>query len=39
MSTIVFAVILLIRAILPVAVLIALGEWVHRREVHYWLPK
>jgi hypothetical protein len=39
MSTIAFAVILLIRVILPIAVLIALGEWVHRGEAHYWLPK
>ena len=39
MSTIAFAVILLIRAILPITVLIALGEWVRRREAHYWLPK
>ena len=39
MNTIAFALILLIRAILPIAILIALGEWVHRREAYYWLPK
>ena len=36
MSTIAFAVILLIRVILPVSILIALGEWIHRREANYW---
>lgn len=39
MSTIVFAVILLIRVILPVSLLIAFGEWIHRREANYWLPR
>jgi hypothetical protein len=37
MSTIVIAVVLLIRVILPVSALIALGEWVRRREEKYWL--
>lgn len=37
MSTIVLAVFVLIRVILPVIVLIALGEWIHRREADYWL--
>jgi hypothetical protein len=37
MSTIVFAVILLIRLILPVSVLLAFGEWIRRREANYWL--
>jgi len=39
MSTIVFAVILLIRVILPVSLLIAFGEWMRRREANYWLQK
>jgi hypothetical protein len=39
MSTIAFAVILLIRIILPFSLLIALGEWVRRREANYWLSK
>jgi len=39
MNTIAFALILLIRAVLPVCVLIALGEWVYRREAYYWLSK
>lgn len=37
--TIAFAVILLIRIILPLGLLLALGEWVHRREANYWLRK
>jgi hypothetical protein len=37
--TIAFAVILLIRIILPLAVLLALGEWAHRREANYWLRR
>jgi len=39
MSTIVFAVILLIRLILPFGLLIAFGEWVRRREENYWLHR
>jgi hypothetical protein len=37
MSTIALAVFLLIRIILPVIMLIALGEWIRRREASYWL--
>lgn len=37
--TIAFAVILLIRIILPVSLLLGLGEWVHRREANYWLRR
>lgn len=37
MSTIVLALLLLARVILPVGILIALGEWVRRREANYWL--
>ena len=37
MSTIVIALLLLLRIILPVALLIALGEWIRRREANYWL--
>lgn len=39
MSTIVLAVILLIRIILPLILLLALGEWIRRREANYWLSK
>jgi len=37
MSTIAFAVILLVRLILPFSLLVGLGEWVRRREANYWL--
>jgi hypothetical protein len=37
MSTIAFAVILLVRIIVPFRLLVALGEWVRRREANYWL--
>jgi hypothetical protein len=37
--TIAFAVILLLRIILPLALLLALGEWVRRREANYWLRR
>ena len=36
MATIVFAVLLLIRIILPLILLIALGEWIRRREASHW---
>jgi hypothetical protein len=39
MSTIAFTVILLIRVLLPLSLLVALGEWTHRREASYWLRK
>ena len=39
MSTLAFAVIFLIRIILPFSLLLGLGEWLHRREAQYWLRK
>ena len=39
MNSIALALILLIRVILPFSILIALGEWVHRREANYWTQK
>lgn len=36
MSAIAFALFILIRIFLPVGLLIAIGEWVHRRESRYW---
>jgi hypothetical protein len=39
MDTIALAIILLIRVILPVSALIALGEWMRRREANYWSHK
>jgi hypothetical protein len=37
--TLAFAAILLVRLILPLVLLISLGEWVRRREANYWLSK
>lgn len=39
MDAIVLALFLLIRVILPVGVLIALGEWIRRRETNYWVRR
>lgn len=36
MTTVVLAVLLLIRIILPLLLLITLGEWIHRHEASYW---
>ena len=35
--TITFALLFLIRVLIPVALLLVLGEWVRRREIRYWL--
>jgi hypothetical protein len=37
--TIAFVVILMIRIILPLCFLLALGEWVRRREANYWTQR
>ena len=39
MNTIVLALILLARFILPFGLLIAFGEWIRRREANYWFHK
>ncbi len=40
MNAVAFPLILfLIRAIIPVSVLILIGEWLRRREANYWLRK
>ena len=36
MSAIAFALFILIRVLIPFGLLVALGEWVRRREIHYW---
>lgn len=36
MSAIAFALFILIRVFLPVGLLLAIGEWVRRRESQYW---
>jgi hypothetical protein len=35
--TVVFAFLFLVRVLIPVALLLVLGEWVRRREIRYWL--
>ena len=30
------AILLLLRVIVPVSILLVLGEWIKRREVDYW---
>lgn len=37
--SIAFVLILLIRLILPLSLLLGLGEWVRRREATYWLRR
>jgi hypothetical protein len=39
MITAALAVFFIIRMILPFSLLIALGEWVRRREADYWLQR
>lgn len=39
MSAITLAILFLLRIILPLGILLALGEWIRQREAHYWLPK
>lgn len=37
MNVIVLSIILIVRVLIPVALLLTLGEWVQRREKNYWL--
>lgn len=39
MNTIALVILFLLRIILPVGLLIAVGEWIRRREANYWLHK
>lgn len=39
MNALVLTALLLVRIILPVSLLFAIGEWVRRREANYWFPK
>jgi hypothetical protein len=36
MSTIALALFILVRVVIPFGLLIAVGEWVRRREIRYW---
>ena len=37
--TVAFAILFLVRVLIPIALLLVLGEWVRRREIRYWLNK
>jgi hypothetical protein len=37
MNVIVLSIMLIVRVLIPVAILFTLGEWVQRREKKYWL--
>jgi hypothetical protein len=39
MTTVTFAFLIVVRVIIPAALLIGFGEWVRRREARYWLQK
>ncbi len=32
-----FAILFFVRVLIPIALLLFLGEWVRRREIRYWL--
>ena len=36
MSVIALALFILVRVLIPFGLLIALGEWVRRRDIRYW---
>ncbi len=35
--TIVFTLLFLVRVLIPITLLLVLGEWARRREIRYWL--
>lgn len=37
MNVIALSIILIVRVLIPLAILLTLGEWVQRREKSYWL--
>jgi hypothetical protein len=37
MNTIALTLLLLVRVLIPLAILLTLGEWSHRHEKNYWL--
>ena len=37
MNTIALGIILIVRVLVPVGILISIGEWIQRREKNYWL--
>jgi hypothetical protein len=39
MSAIAFTLLILVRVLIPVGLLLAIGEWVRRREIQYWFHR
>ncbi len=39
MNALVLIAFLLVRIAIPISLLIAIGEWIRRREANYWLQK
>ena len=37
MNAIALGIILIVRVLVPVSILISIGEWIQRREKNYWL--
>jgi len=37
MNAIALTIMLIVLVLLPLAILLTLGEWVHRRDKNYWL--
>jgi hypothetical protein len=37
--TVAFAILFFVRVLIPITLLLVLGEWVRRREIRYWLNK
>lgn len=39
MTTVTFGLFILVRVLIPLALLVGLGEWVRHRENRYWLHR
>jgi hypothetical protein len=39
MTSLALALLLLVRLIVPLIILLTLGEWVRRREINYWFQR
>jgi len=35
--TVAFAILFLVRVLIPITLLLVLGEWVRRRDIRYWI--
>ena len=36
MNVLIISILLLVRVLIPLVILLMIGEWVRRREVNYW---